>query len=180
MSWRGPIAACALALGTTASSAQSFAMQLQLPCLNAGEAEALITAVLPETIEALAASCSPQLPPNAVLRAAQSRIVPRYRSEAEAIWPSAQRAVSRVVGADASALLGNNVARPVIATLLAPAIVKQIQPNECPAYDRIIALAEPLPPRNLAGLMVSIWQLTDARRKPGEKRPAITICPRAA
>ncbi len=180
MNWRGPIAACALALGATASSAQSFATQLQLPCLTAPEAESLITAVLPETIEALATSCAPQLPPGARLREAKARILPRYRSEAEAVWPTAQRAVSRVVGADATVLLGNNVARPVIASLLAPAIVKQIQPSECPAYDRIIALAEPLPPRNLAGLMVSIWQLTDARRKPGEKRPAITVCPSAA
>ncbi len=180
MSWRGPFAACALALGATASSAQNFSAQLQLPCVTAPEAEALVTAILPETIEQLAATCAPQLPSGALLRDASPRFFARYRSEADATWPSAQRAVSRVIGADASGLLGSNAARPVIASLLAPVIVKQVQPAECPSYDRIVALAQPLPPRNLAGLLVSVWQLADARRKPGEKRPALNVCARAS
>ena len=180
MNWRRSFAACALALGASASSAQSFSAQVQLPCVTAPEAEALVTAILPETIEALASTCAAQLPPGAVLRAPSSQFIARYRSDAEAVWPNAQKAVSRVIGADASGILGSNVARPVIASLLAPAIVKQVQPGECASYDRIVALAQPLPPRNLAGLLVSVWQLADARRKPGEKRPALTICPRSS
>lgn len=174
------IAAAALALGATASSAQTLSAQLQLPCVTAPEAEALVTAILPETIEALSSTCAAQLPPGAVLRAPSGQFIARYRSDADAVWPNAQKAVSRVIGADASGILGSNVARPVIASLLAPAIVKQVQPGECASYDRIVALAQPLPPRNLAGLLVSVWQLADARRKTGDKRPALTICPRPA
>lgn len=180
MSWRGPIGACALALGATASSAQNFGAQLQLPCVTAPEAEALVTAILPETIEQLATTCAGQLPAGAVLRDATPRFIARYRSDANAVWPSAQKAVSRVIGADASGILGSNVARPVIASLLAPAIVRQVQPSDCASYERIVALAQPLPPRNLAGLLVSVWQLADARRKPGDKRPALTICARSS
>lgn len=180
MTLRQTIAACALALGTSASSAQTLSAQLQLPCVTAPEAEALVTAILPETIEALAATCARELPPGAVLRGPSVQYLERYRSDANAVWPNAQKAVSRVIGADASGIVGNNVARPVIAALLAPAIVKQVQPGECASYERIVALAQPLPPRNLAGLLVSVWQLADARRKPTDKRPALTICPRSS
>jgi hypothetical protein len=180
MSWRRSVAAVALALGASASSAQQLSAEIQFPCVTAPEAEALVTAILPETIEALAAACANQLPPGATLRSSNASFIGRYRSDADSVWPNAQKAVSRVIGADASGILGSNVARPVIASLLAPAIVKQVQPSECPSYDRIVTLAQPLPPRNLAGLLVSVWQLADARRKTGDKRPALSICPRPA
>ena len=125
-------------------------------------------------------ACARQLPTGALLRSTQPGFIGRYRSEADAVWPDAQKAVSRVIGTDTSGILGSHVARPVIASLLAPVIVKQVQPAECPSYDRIVALAQPLPPRNLAGLLVSVWQLADARRKPSERRSALSICPRPA
>lgn len=174
-------AALMLAMGGSAHAAQAVTMQL--PCVTAPEAEALITSVLPETIEALGKSCAAALPPNAVLRQPPPPLIARYRAEADAAWPGAQAAVTRLVGTDASGLLSGSIARPLIASLLAPAITRAVRVDECPAYDRIVTLAQPLPPRNLAGLLVAAWQISDARRP----RPAngtavqggISICPTA-
>lgn len=173
------IAAALLCLGSGANAAQTITMQL--PCVSAGEAEALITSILPETIEQLGATCAGQLPPGALLRQPPAALIARYRADADTAWPGAQRAVQRLAGNDVGGLLSGNLARPLIASLLAPAITRAVQPGDCPAYDRIITLAQPLPPRNLAGLLVAAWQLGDARKKPDPNAPArggLSICPK--
>lgn len=173
-------AALMLALGGSAQASQALTMQL--PCVTAPEAEALITSVLPETIEQLGKSCAAALPSGALLRQPPPQLVARYRAEADAAWPGAQQAVTRLIGTDASPLLSGSIARPLIASLLAPAITRAVRTDECPAYDRIVTLAQPLPPRNLAGLLVAAWQLSDARRPRQAAagngvRGGISICP---
>lgn len=179
MSARSLAAMLLLAVAGAANATQ--AVTLQLPCVTAPEAEALITSVLPETVEALGKACAGVLPPGALLRQPPSGLIARYRAEADAAWPGAQGAVTRLVGTDASPLLSGSLARPLIASLLAPAITRAVRADECPAYDRIIALAQPLPPRNLAGLFVAAWQIADARRPHTANgsglQAGISICP---
>lgn len=174
------IAAALLALGSGAQAAQTIT--LQLPCVSAPEAEALVTSVLPETIEQLGATCAANLPPAALLRQPPDTLIARYRADADAAWPGAQKAVQRLAGNDLAGLLSGSLARPLIASLLAPAITRAVQPGDCPAYDRIVTLAQPLPPRNLAGLLVAAWQLADARRPKPEAgapvRGGLSICPK--
>lgn len=174
------IAAIALSLGATASTAQSLSATFTLPCVNPAEAESLVTAVLPETVEALSTACAKSLPPAAFLGHPPAELIARYRADADAAWPQAQKTVSRMAGADLSGLLGSSLARPVIASLIAPTISRQVQPGECPAYDRIVMLSAPLPPRNLAGLLVAAWQIADARRPADDKRGPLRLCGRGA
>lgn len=171
------IAAALLCMGSGANAAQTITMQL--PCVSAPEAEALITSILPETIEQLGTSCAGQLPPGALLRQPPTALIARYRADADAAWPGAQKAVQRLAGDNIGGLLSGNLARPLIASLLAPAITRAVQPADCPAYDRIVTLAQPLPPRNLAGLLVAAWELADARKKPDTTaavRGGLSIC----
>lgn len=180
MTIRSITAAIALSLGASANAAQGVSASLTLPCVNPAEAESLVTAVLPETVEALSATCAKSLPPAAFLGHPPADLIARYRADADAAWPQAQKTVSRIAGADLAGLLGNNLARPVLASLLAPAISRQVQPGECPAYDRIVALSAPLPPRNLAGLLVAAWQIADARRPADDKRGPLRLCARGS
>ncbi len=173
-------AALLLALGAGSSTAQTMAMQL--PCVTAPEAEAIITAIMPETVEQLGTVCAGALPANAVLRQPSPELLARYRSDADLAWPTAQAAVTRIAGPQAAALLGGGAARPLVGGLFAPVITRGVQVNDCPAYDRIFTLAQPLPPRNLAGILVSAWQLADGRRaaqpaQAGAARPGLTLCP---
>lgn len=172
------IAAALLCLGSGAHAAQTITMQL--PCVSAPEAEALITSILPETIEQLGSACAGTLPPGALLRQPPAALIARYRADADAAWPGAQKAVQRLAGDNIGGLLSGSLARPLIASLLAPAITRAVQPGDCPAYDRIVTLAQPLPPRNLAGLLVAAWELADARKRPDQPasgiRGGLSIC----
>ncbi|MBX9796416.1 hypothetical protein [Sphingomonas sp.] len=173
-------AALMLVLGTGASTAQTMAMQL--PCVTAPEAEAVITSVLPETVDQLGSICAGALPAGAVLRQPPAELMARYRADADAAWPAAQGAVARIAGPQAGALLTGAAARPLVGGLIAPVIVRAVQPADCAAYDRIFTLAQPLPPRNLAGILVAAWTLADSRRgaqstPASTARPGLTLCP---
>jgi len=167
-------AAAALILGASAAVSQTITANVSLPCLTPPEAEAMVSAIIPEMIENVGQICASALPPNALLRQNSGVFIDRYRAEADAAWPRAQGFVNRIAGTDASGLLGNAFARPLIATLIAPTLTKRLQPGDCAAVERIVSLAQPLPPRNAAGLFVAIIQLVDAKREGG--KPALPIC----
>ena len=163
-----------LCLGASASTAQTVAASIPIPCVTAPEAEALVTSILPELVLQAGQVCSATLPPDALLRQTSGAFLNRYRAEAENAWPQAQAAISKVGGPVAQAAIGSALARPLLATLVAPLITKQLQPADCPAINRIMTLAEPLPPRNTAGMIVSILQLSDAKRT--DRRVPLPIC----
>lgn len=166
-------AAIALIAGATAAVSQTVTATVKLPCLTPPEAEAMVTAIIPEMVENVGQLCARSLPPGALVRQTSGAFIDRYRAEADLAWPRAQGFVNRIIGSDASGLLSNAYARPLIATLIAPAVTKNVQPGDCATIERIVTLAQPLPPRSTAGLFVSIIQLVDAKRG---SRAALPIC----
>ncbi|MBY0520457.1 MAG: hypothetical protein K2P79_08540 [Sphingomonas sp.] len=167
-------AALALIAGASAAVAQSMVATVKLPCLTAPEAEAMVTAIIPELVQDTGRVCARALPPTALVRQASGPFIDRYRAEADQAWPRAQQFVARVAGADVGGLLNSRYARPLVATLLTPAITRNIQPGDCAAIERIVALAQPLSPRSAAGLFVSVVQLADSKR---QGQPILPICP---
>ncbi len=166
--------ALALIAGATAAVSQTVTTAIKLPCLTPPEAEAMVTAIIPEMIENVGQACARTLPPSALIRQTSGPFIDRYRAEADLAWPRAQAFVNRIAGTDASGLLNNAYARPLIATLIAPAVTKKVQPGDCATIERIVTLAQPLPPRSAAGLFVSIVQLVDAKRGPG--KAVLPVC----
>lgn len=169
--WLGGLA---LLAGASAATAQS--VTVTVPCVSQPEAEALIVSVAPELIADVGRICATSLPPNALLRQPGGPLIDRYRAEAELAWPQGRGAIAKVTGPDIASLLGGNLARPLLATLVTPVLTKSIEPRDCNALDRIVTLAQPLPPRNLAGLLVSVLQLVDARRIKKGGKPTLPIC----
>ncbi len=167
-------AAIALIAGASAAISQTVTTTVKLPCLTAPEAEAMVTAIIPEMIENVGRVCARSLPPAALLRQTSGSFIDRYRTEADRAWPRAQGFVNRIAGADASGLLNSAYARPLVATLIAPTVTRNVEPHDCAAIERIVTLAQPLPPRSAAGLFVSIVQLVDAKR--GPRKATLPIC----
>lgn len=163
-----------LCLGATASVGQQVSATLAIPCVTPPEAESLVTSILPELLVQAGQVCATSLPPTALMRQTAGPFIDRYRLEAERAWPTAQAAIGKVGGPMAQAAVGSTLARPLIATLIAPLITKQLQAADCPAVDRILTLAEPLPPRNTAGLVVAILQLSNAKHP--DKPVPLPIC----
>lgn len=168
-------AAIALMLGASAAIGQTMAASVKLPCLTPPEAEAMVTAIIPELVQETGRVCARNLPPTALLRQSSGGFIDRYRSEADLAWPRAQAFVARVAGPDVGGLLNSRYARPLIATLVAPTITRNIQPSDCASIERIVALAKPLSPRSAAGLFVSVVVLADSKRAI-RNQPILPIC----
>ncbi|OYX40474.1 hypothetical protein [Sphingomonas sp. 32-62-10] len=175
MTRRSIPAALLLILGASAASAQSVVATVTLPCVTPTEAEALVAAVVPELIGDIGRVCANALPETALLRQTSGSFIAKYRAEADLAWPRGRSAIAKITGPDIASLLSTDVARPLLATLVTPALTRGLQPVDCPAIERIVTLAQPLPARNSAALFVSIIQLVDAKRT-GTNKPRLPIC----
>lgn len=167
--------AFALALGAASSAAAQAPARA---CVTAAEAESLVLAVAPDLIQQTGVACATALPPSALIRQTDSRLLDRYRTEADAAWGRASGALNKLVPPEAQAFLQSGTARVLLGSLLAPSITGKIKPTDCPSIERIATLLEPLPPRNAAALLVTIIQLNDADRgrTTGARPSGLPIC----
>lgn len=150
------------------------------PCLTQAEAEAVTLVALPEIIRQTGATCGAALPPSSLLRRPQSAMLQRYDAEAARAWPAARGAVVKLSGPSAEALLGSELARPLLTSLIAPLIAGRVAIQDCGTIDRLVTALEPLPPRNTASVIVTAIGHAQARRLAGAARaPELPLCPAA-
>ena len=145
------------------------------PCLTSAEAEAVALVAMPEIIRQTGVACAAQLPATSLVRRTQSPLLQRYDAEADRAWPGARAAIVKVTDAQAAALLGSDYARPLLTTLIAPLIVGRVAAKDCGTIDQLVMSLEPLPPRNVAGVVVTAIRYLQAR---GERNvAALPLCP---
>lgn len=152
------------------------------PCLTGPEAEALAAVALPDIIRQTGATCAATLPAASLLRRTASPLLQRYDAEADRAWPAARGAIVKLSDPAASALLQSDFARPLLTSIVAPMIVGRIALNDCGTIDRLVTLLEPLPPRNVAGVIVtSLRYLRSVRPPAGGNNPvaALPLCAEA-
>lgn len=166
-------AAIALWMGMAATTAQAAAEEAK-PCLTEPEAQALITAVLPDVFQQIGRTCSAVLPENAILRGGLPPFVARYQAPADLAWPQALSAVTKMGGKDVAGV-DPRLLRPMMGPAIATAIADGIKPRDCPTINHAIELMSPLPPANTTGLIVL---LASAVSKDKKDSP-LTICPSA-
>lgn len=152
----------------------------QTPCLNAAEAEAITLVAFPDIIRETGRVCT-SLPASSLVRRGSGPFIARYGAEADRAWPTARTAIAKLSDPRVSMLLlQSDYARPLITSLVAPQIVGRIQPSDCPTIDRIVTLLEPLPPRNVAGIVVASLQHLKAEKARGTSAvaaaPDLPVC----
>lgn len=141
------------------------------PCLTAPEAEALATVALPDIIRQTGTTCAARLPADSLLRRAASSMLQRYDAEADRAWPAARGAIAKLSDPTAAALLGSEYARPLLSSIVTSLIVGRIATKDCGTIDRLVTLLEPLPPRNVAGLIVTTLQYLRTAKQPAGTNP---------
>ena len=163
------LALCGMLTATTASA--------QTPCVTTPEATSIALVAMPEVLRQVGQICAARIPAGSLLRQQGGPFISRYQAEADRAWPAARLALGRVAGPDVAPLLQSDFTRPVLVSLLAPALVEVVQPKDCSEIDRIVTLAEPLPPRNAAGLIIATLKLTrDKQAQFGNATIDIPIC----
>jgi hypothetical protein len=155
----------------------SAAAQTARACVTTPEATAIALVAMPAAIRQVGQICAAQLPATSLLRQTNGGFLSRYQAEADRAWPAARAALSRVAGPDIAPLLQSDFTRPMLVSLLAPALTDFVQPQDCADFDRIVTLAQPLPPQNAAGLIVATLKLTrDKQAQFGNQTLDIPIC----
>jgi hypothetical protein len=151
----------------------------QTPCLSAAEAEAITLVAFPDIIRETGRVCT-ALPASSLVRRASGPFIGRYEAEADRAWPAAQSAIAKLSDPRVSMLLlQSDFARPLITSLIAPMVVGRVQPSDCGTIDRIMTLLEPLPPRNVAGVIVAGVQHLKAEKARGNAVagvPDLPVC----
>lgn len=149
----------------------------QTPCLNQAEAESIALVSLPAIIRDAGRVCA-ALPPTSLLRRTSGPFIAKYDAEADRAWPAARQAIAKLSDPAVELLLMSDYARPMLTSLFAPQITGRIQPRDCPTLDRLVALLEPLPARNTAGIVVATLQYLKAEHARGGLRdaPDLPVC----
>lgn len=174
------LAALALAslFATSAAQAQPSARL----CLSNAEAEALTLALLPELMTQAAKTCAGALPGSAFLIRPPAAFSAKYRTEAARVLASATSGFKKLAGPEAAQLLDTEAGAallPVMLPIVAQGIAKDVKAKDCPIIDRLLSSLEPLPPANMAKLMVTFFEMGSGDRARSGRQAPFTICPAA-
>lgn len=160
---------CAL---PTAALAQSS------PCLNADEAQSLITYALPTAMQTLGNVCKTSGGDANAFGKTLQDLKAQYQPSADAAWPKAKAAIHKL--APESALLGmfgDNTLKSAAQGQINQMIVNKFDAKDCGVLQRLMTALQPLPANNMASAMEVMIELGLKNVKNGDAAPGLNICP---
>lgn len=150
----------------------------QRPCLSADEARGLATFVLPGLIDGLAKRCRGALLADGYLRQpAASTLSTRLRMDAAPSWPIARAAIEKLNGSRLPTLFGDRFVRNAAEGIAADLVLRDFDPTDCGAVDRLVSNLAPLPSANMSNAVAALIALGGDRV--GDSAP-LRICPAVA
>ena len=154
----------------------------QRACVTTAEAEAFALVAMPQIVRETGRVCSARLPTGSLVRRTAGPFLTKYDAAADAAWPRARAALGKLSLGMADMLLESDFARPVIVSLIVPQLVGRIALTDCGTIDRLVTQLEPLPPRNVATVLVTSLSYLKAQRAKGQRidAPDLPLCPEAA
>lgn len=161
----------ALALAGLAYAPAAQAAQVG-QCLNAAQAEALVTYLLPTAVQASRTKCAASLPANTPLLKENSEQLAKYRVASDGAWSQAKKALVVLAGEKLPPEIDDALLRPIADAFLIQFIGQEIKPKDCSLIAKIYSDLEPMPSSNLASLAITLVQ---ASEKDGKTRN-IPIC----
>ena len=170
-------AAMGLALAASGAHAAEAAGRVGATCIPTAEAEALFLAIAPELLRTAGQTCAASLPADSLLRRPSAAFLAKYEAEAERSWPLAKEAILKIAGEDARGVMETEAAHPLVVSLMAPLLAGKIKASDCAAVDRVLGYLEPLPARNMSGLLVTIFELSQRDEKGKGEASGLNICP---
>ena len=164
MKRKGIVAAVAAWTACAAMGGQAaHAPQTAARCVAPEQASGLALVLLPGALKAAQRVCTGVLPETALLRRLPASFLGKYERAATGAWPRASSAIAAISGTS----LGDAelaMVRPMIDAMAAPALAGVVQPQDCASAKQIVTMLEPLPPENLAGVVVAILQMRSAAK----------------
>lgn len=161
------------------------AEQAQRPCLTQAQVEDLALFALPPLLEAGATACAPALPAGAYLPNGGRALARSLAADSSKRWAGASATLSTMSKDKFPAELSETTARGLVHDLALNALSKEGRAH-CERINRVADLLSPLPPRNVAGLVVlavEMFSEDEAKDKAKEDKskspPRPLMCPTA-
>ncbi|HSX57580.1 MAG TPA: hypothetical protein VLG14_19930 [Sphingomonas sp.] len=171
-------ASAALCMALAMQSVQA-AERETAECMPARNAEALVLMIAPALITQMQQRCTSVLPADAYLLRSGPALVAKYEAAAAAVDTEAMEAF-RFFGGSELAELKNETLRPLIREQMAKGLAGEFKVDDCAGFDLIFSNLDPLPPANLARVLIAIVQTMDNGSKTNRKRKKPDICPALA
>lgn len=138
------------------------AEQAPPPCLTEAQIEDLALFALPPMLEAAATACAPALPADAYLLTGGKALALSLAAESSNRWAGASATLSTMAKDKFPANLSEATARGLVHDLALGGLKSEGAQAQCVRINRVADLLSPLPPRNLAGLVVLAVELGSA------------------
>jgi len=144
-------------------------------CLTQAQVEDLTMFALPPLLEAMASRCGPSLPADAYLLNGGRTLSRQLGAEGSSHWKGASSALSTFVGEKIPAGLTEETTRAFILDLASTELLGKVKPEDCVRINRLADLLSPLPPRNMAGILVTFAEMAGKDKSNGKSKAL--ICP---
>jgi hypothetical protein len=149
----------------------------QRACITAPEAEAMTLVAMPDILRETGRVCAGRLPATSLIRGGGT-LISKYEGAADQAWPAARAAIVKLSDPAIDTLLQSDYARPLLTSLLVPFIVGRIGLEDCGTIDRLVTQLAPLPPRNMASVVVTALQYLKTEKARGRQVavPDLPLC----
>lgn len=149
-------------------------------CVTRAEAQNLMQFVLPDVITGMRDKCGKTLPATAYLPKSGGVLAQRYKPGAAQAWPKAKPIALRLAGDMAKLLasMPDEAMKTLAGSFVGTAVAKEVPSENCGSIDRVMEAVAPLPPENMARLMVTLMEMQGQMSKPATGQPpaALKIC----
>lgn len=161
------LAAAALLIAPVGAQAQTSGA-----CISRVEGDAVVRYMLPDIVTGYATRCVPQLSVTSYFARNAQTLAQRFSPQSAAAAPVAREALARSVGLRELAGLSDATIRELVKAGLAQALALT-KPRDCGVADKILEALDPLPPANMARLLVAFLEL--GKERPGNGNP-LRLC----
>lgn len=148
------------------------AEQAQRPCLTEAQIEDMTLFALPPLLEAAATACAPALPADAYLLNGGRTLSQTLGAESARRWAGASAVLATMAKDKFPAGLSETTARGLLRDLAAQGLAAKGPSKECGRINRLADLLSPLPPRNLAGLVILVADIAGGDKDKAKDRKA--------
>jgi hypothetical protein len=162
------------------------AEQAQRPCLTQAQVEDLALFALPPLLEAAATACAPALPADAYLPNGGRALARTLAADGPRRWAGASSTLSTMAKDKFPAGLSEPTARGLVHDLALGGLKGAEGQKHCARINRVADLLSPLPPRNVAGLVVLAVEMFSedeakdkAKAEKSKSPPTPLMCPAA-
>lgn len=145
-------------------------------CVSGSEVASLFVYAVPPAMEAVKNSCDGQLKTSGFFATGATKLSGKYAALQNETWPKARRALLMLIasqqkGTKASTSLSgfdplklaqtlpDNVARPLVETMIMQQVAEKVKPDQCRTIERIFGAMSPFDPRDTGMLLGTVMPL---------------------